>query len=352
MSVKDDAKGDAKNFLEYNDDMVRESITDGNRSLDDHREFSDKFHEQVVDRSYSFDDALVILKECKNDETDSGLWEGKELEDAIVIKAAFSYANDVRSEISDLYDELKELYDEKLAALEAEYESLEERSEAGEPLTAEEQAKLDDRDNIVLEQVAFNEAWEEFQSAEAVIEVILAPGSEEEKQALDKWFALADKAGMFAGYPMGQSYIDARVGSGHGIPEVKDFVDYDHLMSARLPHLAGKAPSDVKAYYDANFGNEKGVDVLKNVMWQLKDSPEAMVALANQLAGGSIEKLESAFGAAQQSLLTAAENKREQDHSEAVRGSDAMKGFQAHMKGKLSPTTQEQDHEHDDMERE
>lgn len=50
---------------------------------------------------------------------------------------------------------------------------------------------------------------------------------------------------------MGMSYIDARCGSGHGMPDIKNFVDCDHELARKIPALAGKREEFVKGYWDS-----------------------------------------------------------------------------------------------------
>lgn len=300
MSYQDDVKERALYFVKENEGMVREGIKDGNDSIDDHRDFYDYLHEQVTDRSYTIKDAAVILSECTNEETDKGLWEGQSPSDAIVTMAAYSFANDVRSDIGDFYTEIKEKFDEKLSDLETALDELEERADEGEELSAEERTRLDGRDDLDLEEEAMGAAWQEFLAEQEAIIVPIEPGSEEEKSALNKWFSLGSKAGMWSGYPIGESYIDTRVGSGHGIPEVKDYVDYDHIVAAQLPHLAGKYKNDVQAYYDEQFGRGKQITDLAAAMELIGNTPEAIAALADATLRS--QDLKAALGIASESL--------------------------------------------------
>ena len=57
-------------------------------------------------------------------------------------------------------------------------------------------------------------------------------------------------AGMRGGYPVGSSYIDARCGTGHGMPEVKDYVEFDHEFAQRVPWLSGKYKDVVQNRHD------------------------------------------------------------------------------------------------------
>jgi hypothetical protein len=53
-------------------------------------------------------DAAEILKYCNYEETDSGLWEGQDPEEAIKTKAFFSMRQDIYEEVENMLENLRE----------------------------------------------------------------------------------------------------------------------------------------------------------------------------------------------------------------------------------------------------
>ncbi len=95
---------DAVIFMEDNQDIFVESIIEDNG--DNYRwqgNLCDIFHESITDECYDPEEAVFVLGYCNEKETDSGLWEGQDPEDAISTQAAFSYANDVRTIINGFF---------------------------------------------------------------------------------------------------------------------------------------------------------------------------------------------------------------------------------------------------------
>ena len=60
--------------------------------------------------------------------------------------------------------------------------------------------------------------------------------------------------GTRGSYPLGGSYIDARCGTGYGMPDQYEYVMTDRKVAKQLPHLAGKYRDDVIKYYQDTFG--------------------------------------------------------------------------------------------------
>lgn len=225
MNYDADVLKDAVDFLDNHSDEFKDAISNGlDFDLNDIDGLDEWFHEEITDRSYSLTDASYILENCDNEETDSGLWEGKSPTEAIPIMAAYSYANDVWFKCEELYNEIKDSYKEILA---------EPESEDMEPPT---------------EEYAIERAWGDFRKEYIEIKPI-EKGSEEEQRLIKRWLDLNPKAGLWGGYPVGNSYIDARCGSGHGMPEVKDYVDIDQEIAQKCPHLRGKNRHEMEKYY-------------------------------------------------------------------------------------------------------
>jgi hypothetical protein len=102
---------EAVDFIEeFMDDVVEALKNDENYLLDG--DLNDTFFEMITDRSYTLSDAAFVIDNSNNVETDSGLWEGKDPQDAVEIQAAFTYSNDVHSEVEEIYEDLKSTYDD------------------------------------------------------------------------------------------------------------------------------------------------------------------------------------------------------------------------------------------------
>lgn len=227
MNYKKDVEEDARDFLTEHEDEFKEAIKDG-KEFHGIDEVHDWLHESVTDRAYTPQDAVYVLEECENEENDSGIWEGlDDWRQELSARAAYSYSNDVYYKASEIYEELKERYEELV-------------DEAGE---CKEDEDEDERNEKILNQV-----WGEF-TEEDKIEPI-TPGGQEEIDLIEQWLEMGKNAGSWNGYPMGGSYIDARCGVGFGMPDVKDYVDFDREVAKKLPHLSGKYQTDVRARLD------------------------------------------------------------------------------------------------------
>lgn len=235
MDYQKDVSDDAVSFLQDHEEAFKEAIVD---DLDFDRNDIDcldmDFHLDITDRAYALSDAAYIIENCENEETDSGLWESQQPEDAIKTKAAFSYSMDVWFKCEKLFKEIKERYDEILE------EGTEDATDG--PNTPEDGA--------------IDLAWQEFEDEYVKVEPF-ASGSPDEKRTLRRWLDLNANAGLRGGSPFGSAYIDARCGTGHGMPTVKDYVDFDREAATRLPHLTGKYKDYIKAYYEKTFARKE-----------------------------------------------------------------------------------------------
>lgn len=127
-----EAEDDAKNMVEeFLDQIVEQLIEKGEASNDINNDYSggDSYHHEThVDRSYSLLEAAELLDQLSDyEETDSGLWEGKEPRDAVTTQAAFTYGNAVYSEWNDLIEKINEEAREILDELAEKKSELEER---------------------------------------------------------------------------------------------------------------------------------------------------------------------------------------------------------------------------------
>ena len=226
LDYEREVEKEAKEFLSENaDDVVKQLV-----GFEEELSYELRFErlEETLDRSYTPEDAIFVLENSENEETDSGLWEGKDWRDELSIRAAYTFLNDVRSKVEEIY---KEMY--------VEFES------------AAEELNPDDEDHKQkLESLAKNILYE---NTEEFIEQV-KPGSQEEKEILSEWIRLNKNVGMRGGYPLGESYIDARCGVGFGMPDQYEYVMTDRKVARQLPHLAGKSRDDVIKYYQDTFG--------------------------------------------------------------------------------------------------
>lgn len=109
MSYISEARSDAASTaLEYID-TIMEFIKDGedvsDDLLNDYPDGDSYHHENHVDREYDLEEAATVLKELReHKETDSGLWEGLEPEQAISAQAPFTYGNAVMANWQELIE--------------------------------------------------------------------------------------------------------------------------------------------------------------------------------------------------------------------------------------------------------
>lgn len=227
-----DVEQEAKDFLDNHEDDLKEAIKEGKDfDRNDIDDLDSWFHEEITDRAYSLEDAAFVLAHSSEVETDSGLWEGQDPGDAISTQAAFTFSNDVWFKCEEIYKEIKEEYESQKTEIDEKTED--------EDKTEQENGKLLDK------------LFQQYTSTK------LEPvdqGSVEEKRLIEKWLNLNKDSGLWGGYPVGSSYIDARCGTGHGMPDVKDYVDFDHELAQQVPHLSGKYKDAVQAYYNSTFG--------------------------------------------------------------------------------------------------
>lgn len=68
------------------------------------------FHETIVDTDYNSEEAIELLQELSAfEETDSGLWEGKDWDDILRIKAAYTFGNAVSDEFETLISTINDI---------------------------------------------------------------------------------------------------------------------------------------------------------------------------------------------------------------------------------------------------
>lgn len=129
---------DTNLFLDEHFDTLLEEIREGRATRNAVHSWLDddgKLHE-FVDQYLDLRDAVEILEQCKHEETDSGLWEGLSLREAVSAMAFWSYNSDLRYEIEEtvkdkLEDELMEA-ESSLDTLHMELDQLNEELESSE----------------------------------------------------------------------------------------------------------------------------------------------------------------------------------------------------------------------------
>lgn len=110
---------DAEDFVNQYFDTFLENIKDmGSQNFDSYVNDDGKLHE-TIDQYLDLEDAVTIIENCSEEETDSGLWEGLSPKEAIVSMAFWSYKNDMYFRIKELFEErINEVINEELNKLE------------------------------------------------------------------------------------------------------------------------------------------------------------------------------------------------------------------------------------------
>ena len=221
---------DAKEFVSEHIDEIAELMVNMEEDLFTDDNIEESLNESL-DRSYTPEDAIFILDNCENEETDSGLWEGiTDWREELEIRAAYTYMNDVREAVESIY---KDAYDEFMT------DQVDDSDDESDDSKESEHAKS------ILNSLT----EEEIEQVE--------PGTEREKEILSEWLRLNRNVGMRGNYPLGGSYIDERCGVGFGMPGQYEYVKTDKVVAKQLPHLAGKYRGDVKKYFLTTFGEEE-----------------------------------------------------------------------------------------------
>lgn len=323
---------EAIGFIQENSSALIEAISKS-LDLDQMDGFDSIWHENVVDRSYSTDDAAFIIANSDNVETDSGLVEGADHDEAQTTIAAYTFSNDVRGEVDRIFDEVTAAVDDKEYEYEIEDDpeplkvngrtsmtfvkgddliisSVFDSEEEFEKVTVKVDGTVTDifRDDLnsaefgdsamgrvakAVVQVIFEEdgepsnssLQEAFRAAVATAEISslinqhapepIEPNSEEERKALLSWLWASDRSNR-GSYPLGSSYIDARCGYMYGTSE-HAYVTFDNELGLLLPHLRGKYANDVKAYWDRNYGvptPSNPTEMLEKIKQMVKDGAE------------------------------------------------------------------------------
>jgi len=138
QEASNDAGETIHNFA---DEILEQLLDDGLASkdlLNDYPDGDSWHHASHVDKDYSLHDATTILDQLDEfKETDSGLWEGQSLKEAISTCAAYTYGHAVYNEWTELIEKINQDaafiiddFDDQITNLEAELESLQAKKKA------------------------------------------------------------------------------------------------------------------------------------------------------------------------------------------------------------------------------
>lgn len=106
------AEEDAKMLVTdyFMNEIIEQLMENGEASDDYNNDYSNGdgiFHDEIVDRDYSTEEAIELLNDLREyEETDSGLWEGESWDRALATIAAFTYGNAVYDEWTKLIEEI------------------------------------------------------------------------------------------------------------------------------------------------------------------------------------------------------------------------------------------------------
>lgn len=109
------AEEDAKMLVTdyFMDEIIEQLMENGEASDDynnDYENGDSTFHELIVDRDYSSNDAIELLSNLHEfEEDDYGLWEGLSWDRALTTIAAFTYGNAVHDKWTKLIEEINEI---------------------------------------------------------------------------------------------------------------------------------------------------------------------------------------------------------------------------------------------------
>ncbi len=113
MTYREEVIEDAFEILRYNQRDIKEAIEEETETLDAvlNGGMYDRFCEDLHSRDFSWMEAATIIENCKREEEDASLWEGRKLEDAVQACAVYSYSNDVWDAAIKLYADLVDKYE-------------------------------------------------------------------------------------------------------------------------------------------------------------------------------------------------------------------------------------------------
>ena len=273
VDYEEEVLKDSVNFLIEHEEMIVKALTDGaDFDYNEIENLDEEWHTNIVDRSYTSEDAAFVLDNCKEEETDYGLWEGKDAKDVLQCQAAYSYGNDCWWKTNELYNEMKERFESLI----------------------DDPSHDKDRNDMDVRTAEAQQAFDVFRDEQSIDLSPVEKGSEMEKYLVGEWLHLAEAAGGFwSGYPIGSAYIDSRCGVGFGMPKVYDFVQFDHEFVKQVPWLNGKRRDEVRARRDVLLESERKLkgkpttqtdEYVKNTIEKIWSDPNLSVANIRKLA--------------------------------------------------------------------
>ena len=266
-------------------------------------------HEYYLDS----DDAKEVIELADEVETDTGLWEGSDMDDALITQARYTLQNELRSTVRSIvedmissiediinYNDISE--DEEYVYMNDDYstygivvkENLEEdenylsevkvvklAQNANEEdievdinsldikmmpdlhavyefLSNKIDEMIDDIDVDEMVQIGYKALVEktienERKISEGFYKMNIEPNSKLEKNALQAYFELSKQVSI-SGYPLGGSYIDARCGNGYSMPNTYYYNKLDKILGNSCKHLRGMRDHELEEYFTNNYG--------------------------------------------------------------------------------------------------
>lgn len=146
------AESDAKETVDNFKEEILEQLLDNGEASDDLNNDYDGgdawHHECHVDKWYSLHDAAAVLDQLDEfEETDSGLWEGQDMKEALSTCAAFTYGNAVYSEWTDLIKRINKEADTIISEFDDEEADLEEAVDAANTEAADREQEAEETDD-------------------------------------------------------------------------------------------------------------------------------------------------------------------------------------------------------------
>jgi hypothetical protein len=201
VNYRSEVQKEAIDFIDgLMDEFLEAMENDENYFIDGN--VQDSLFESVTDRSYTLTDAAFVIENSDNPESDSGLWDGKDPAEALETQAAFTFSNDVSSDVEEIYEDVKTQYDEEYQRV---YDELEEKH-VNEKDPNPEDDDYDPTDDA--REAAKRFAKEYFEDAYGEGSVVVLEEIGDKIRLLERYVRLGEGADMWSGYPCGSSYID------------------------------------------------------------------------------------------------------------------------------------------------
>jgi hypothetical protein len=152
VSYAAEAHDDAANMADEFLDAIVEMLIDKGEAKEYPQEYAggDQYHcETHRDKWYNLTEAADVLRELSDyKETDKGMWEGQEADEAIKTQAAFTYYNAVGGDFQRLVKQINDDYDMLTVDLDEREREAEERRERLEELEAMDKRNRDEYNEL------------------------------------------------------------------------------------------------------------------------------------------------------------------------------------------------------------